>query len=148
MSRVVARVPPVATTTSTLTLLQIIGATGRSIKPTELSISLDGITAAAVPIEFQLLEQTTAGTASAGTVVRASPLASFTIGSTSGITFTAEPTPGDIVKSWFIHPQGGSIVYTFPDPDLYESALAGRWGVRCISPGATVNAIIVIEFEE
>lgn len=148
MSRIVARVPPVATGTSTLTLLQVIAATGRSIKPTELSISLDGVTAAAVPIEFQFVEQTTAGTASAGTVVRASPLATFTIATTSRITFTVEPTSVDIVKSWYIHPQGGSIVYTFPDPDLYESAVAGRWAVRCISPVATVNAIIVIEFEE
>lgn len=134
--------------TSTKTLLQINAPANRTVKPMQLEVSFDGVTAAAVPIQVQFLRTSTAGTGTAVTPVKASANASGTINTTADFNHTAEPTPGDILRVWFIHPQGGSLIYTFPEPEKFESAEAGRLSIRVITPPATVNVLAMLEFEE
>lgn len=146
--RVVAATNQIATGTATKTLVQIAAATGRTVRPTQIEITLDGTSPTADPIEFQLLRQTTAGTSTSLTLRHMNGLQSETIDSTAGENFTVEPTAGDILRRWFLHPQGGALIYTVPEPNEWTTGAAGRLGIRAITPGATVNALINIEFEE
>ena len=136
------------TTTSTRTMLAVTAPAARTIKPTQLEISFAGITAAAAPIEVQLLRQTTAGTGTAVTPVAMAGTTSGSIESTALEDHSAEPTAGDILRKWFVHPQGGSLIYTVPEPDKWETGEAGRLALRVITPGASVNCLATIEFEE
>lgn len=133
---------------STKTLLQIVPATNRPIRVREVSFSMDG-SAAQKPFEFQLLIQSTAGTASALTVIKLSRLDGTTLQATAQQTFTAEPTAGDILKRWYVSPQSG-LLFTVPDPDGIAIASTERLGLRVIVPAGatTVNGIGYIEFEE
>ena len=141
--------PLVASGTATRTILQIRPGALQTLKPVELYIGCKGADAAATPIEFELVEQSTSGTSTDATALieHASGLVTAAIVSTAIHTATGEPTTGNILKGWILHPNGGSLVYTFPEPDLWETAIDVRLGIRCITPAATVNVVCGFEYD-
>ena len=127
------------------TLVQFVAPATSRLRVVELSISFDGATATAVPVDVDLLRQTTAGTASAGTVVKwdeADPAPS----PTAQVAFTAEPTAGDVLASWDVPAYGGLLVVQYGDGREPVVAASGRVALRA-NAAAAVNATgyVVVE---
>lgn len=145
MSLYVVRASAVALTAATTkTLVQLVPGT-KPLRLIELGISFDGVTSTAVPAAVDLLRQTTAGTSSAQTPVAEDERTEACI-ATARDTITAEPTAGNILRSWYVSPVGGLFVMQFPlgrEPVAYTN----RLGLRVNAP-AVVNASAYLTFEE
>lgn len=139
MALVVSRFDDRALAAATVqTLVQFVAPATARLRVVEVSISFDGVTATAVPVDVDLLRQTTAGTASAGTVVKwdeADPAPS----PTSQVAFTVEPTAGDVLSSWDVTPYGGLLVVQYAEGREPVVAASGRIGLRA-NAAAIVNA--------
>lgn len=148
-----ARRAIIATTTAvgaSKTLIQIQAATNHAVSITRYKLSFDGEENLAAPILVELLRQTTAGTGgSAGTVNRTDETESTTIDATSLQGFSAEPTAGAILDSFYVHPQGGAEVVEV-DPDRVRVEAGNRIGLRVTqdSGETSVNVTGFLEFEE
>lgn len=139
----------VAIATATKTILQVLAPADRSISIHEVSMSFDGADATAVPIQVELVTQTDAG--SGGTGVTPNKLDRPDGGTieTSALSGpTSEPSLGDILKTWFIHPNGGALLYVVPEPEKFRLADGQRLALRVVDPPAAVNAVGSIEFNE
>ncbi len=133
----------------TRTMLQVIAGTNHGIKMTEFGVSFQGVDNIAKPVKIEILRQTTAGTSSALTAVKMSD-------TTTGIdtsalqTFTgAEPASGDVLRTFFIHPQQG-LLYAPPDPEEFEVGGGTRLAMRVtIESGETnLDAVGYMEWDE
>jgi hypothetical protein len=144
-----ARTDPIATGTGTKTLLQVKAASNVRIKIQEWSISFQGTSNTAAPIQVELLRQTSAGTmgTSASTLKKDPDDMTETLQTTIQDTASSEPTAGDILDTQFVHPQLG---YTWQAQFGKEIVVVGgeRIAVRVVSPGASVNAVVSIKGEE
>jgi hypothetical protein len=148
-----ARVRAVATTEGEIalsaatakTVLQLVAAANHLVAVKGFSISFDGTSSSAEPVQVDILRQTTAGTSSAGTPVEET-VTGVTLQTTSRITITAEPTAGAVLRRYEVHPQAGLLEkFTFEDEIIIGAA--GRLGIRCTAP-ATVNCLAHMAFEE
>jgi hypothetical protein len=138
--------PSISTGTSLKTLVQVIAASNHRILVEELNISFDGISNTAQPIKVEVLRQTTAGTVTALTPVKGHDGDDETLQITAGHTATAEPTAGDILEIFFVHPQGGRDWQApFSKPFVVKGG--GRLGVR-VTAAASVNAVVTFKGEE
>jgi hypothetical protein len=129
------------------TILQLITSSAVSIKIKEIGISFNGISNTATPIDVQALLQTTAGTASAGTVSKVNGTDGYSLATTSQITFTAEPTAGTVFHRWFIHPQTGFVYVAQPGAEIIV-AVSSRFAIRLAtapSAGVSVNCYVIWE---
>src|SRR5687768_9105276 len=109
----IAKITGVATGTALKTLLQVVAPTNQRVKIKEIGIGFHGISNTAEPILIQLMRQSTAGTMSALTLVKEDDTTPESIQSTAQHTATVEPTAGDVIRTWTIHPQT-SMVYQLP----------------------------------
>lgn len=132
------------------TLVQLRGATVVKAKIVEISVSFDATTADWEPVRIDLLRQTTDGTGTGATEVPLDPDYP-TANCTAFHSFTAEPTAGDILFSWEVHPQGGLLVVQYPlgrEPTL-DNLTTSRIGLRATTPsGVTPNALAYMVWEE
>jgi hypothetical protein len=128
------------------TMWQLLAPSDADVKLIEFGISFDGVTASAVPVDVDLLRQSTAGTASGATEVEwrttgpAARVAATTV-------FTAEPTAADILASWQVTPNGGLLVVQYPlgrEPVIVASE---RLALR-VTPAAAVNITAYAVWEE
>lgn len=94
-------------TSATLTHLQVVAPTNQRVQIYEISVSFNGVDATDTQALVEVLRQTDAGTASAGTLVKMDSGTNETLQTTAQITFTVEPTPGDIILREWVHLQGG-----------------------------------------
>lgn len=133
---------------ATETVLQLVAATNHRVKIIGWGVSFKGTKTQDEPIKVVLKRQTTAGTSSAGTVVKVDDSLAETMQSTSRITFTAEPTAGDELEAKNVHPQGW---YEKFYPEGKEVIVGGgdRIGIEVTTP-ASVNpdAAAFFHFEE
>lgn len=131
------------------TLLQLRGATTTKAKIVAWSVSFDGIVATDAPVVVRLLRQTTDGTGTAATEAPLDP-DSPTAGVAALHTFSStEPTAGDVIETYEVHPQGGSIVREYPpgrEPTL-DNAATSRIGIEATAP-VGVNAVAWVHWEE
>jgi len=135
-------------TAATETLIQVVTGATRKAKIKEWSVSFDGIDATKTPIRVDLLRQTTAGTASALTLVKNDPDDPAVI-ATAQKTFTVEPTAGDILWSSYISPAGGFDRVQLPLGEEIVVDVSERIGLRVVVPsGSNCNATAYIRFEE
>src|SRR5687768_7050449 len=88
------------------TLLQVVAPAATKLRVVAWGISLAGVTASEVPGDVELLRQTTAGTASAYTPKKLDE-SDPACAATAQVTFTAEPTAGDILHPIQLTPNGG-----------------------------------------
>lgn len=130
------------------TILQLRGATTVKAKIIEWGISFDGVSATEAPVQVRLLRQTTDGTATGASEVvwdADNPTANCT----GFHSFTAEPTAGDVLAHYEIHPQGGSLVIQYPlgrEPTL-DNATTSRIAIEANAP-AVVNCTAYLVWEE
>lgn len=144
---VAAVTPSISFSTSTTTLIQIVAPTNQRLVVNELSVSFDGVSNTAKPIQVDVLRQSSAGTMSSLTPVKRNSSDSETIQSTAQHTSTGEPTAGNILMSEQVHPQTG---YTWQAPFGKEIIVpgGGRLGIRLVTPGAGADAFARINYEE
>jgi hypothetical protein len=144
--RFIARQVNIATGTSAKTLMQIVAPTNQRVILIEFGISFRGTSATDPPVLVELLRQTTAGTMTSLTLVKADQSIAETIQSTAQHTSTGEPTAGDVYKSFNVHPQRGIIWQPGPLDQLMIPG-GNRLGLRC-TVGTTQNADVYMLCEE
>ena len=103
------------------------------------------MTNTATPIKVDILRQTTAGTMSSLTPVKRGNFTE-TLQTTAQHTATAEPTAGDVLRSFYVHPQQGE-VWEAPFDDPIDIPGGTRLGVRATA-SASVNALVALDLEE
>lgn len=131
------------TAAATKTVLQIIAPTNHRLCLNSFVVGFDGVSQTQEPIQVEILRQTTAGTMTAVTPKVTSAGAETPL-STAQKTATAEPTAGDILKRYEVHPQGGvERVFRKGEIDVPGGT---RLGLRIITP-AGVNPNVVAEFD-
>ena len=133
-----------AATAGAKTVLKLITPTGFNIKIHELGISMDGVTATAVPATVELFksDETTAGT-SVGTPVTTQIKGEILAhGLTVGQNFSAEGTTYTIIKGLFVPQFMGVLVLQNPLglEEQSPAGLADSIGVR-INVSANVNVL-------
>lgn len=136
-----------ATINGTKTILQLVTASGVQAKLVEWSIQFDNTNSALAPIDVYLQRQTTAGTASAGTVQKLQP-GIPTANTTVQRAFTAEPTAGDILAVYHINPTSG---WTMQYPLGREPTMDVSTRLALVTVGVTANisnALAYMVFEE
>ncbi len=128
------------------TVIQLVAAANHRVKVLRWGAFFDGVSVTAEPVAIRLMRQTTAGTASALTPVKMDNSLAETLLTTALQTFTAEPSAGDVIESFNVHPQQGiEIMY----PLGQEPIIGGgdRIGLEFTAP-AIVNVTAFIVFEE
>jgi len=128
------------------TLIQLVAAANHAFRVTEFSVGFDGTNNTHEPVEVELLRQTDAGTASSLTLVKADDSIADTLDTTAQKTFTVEPTPGDILGSWRVHPQTTLIIQAHDLAPIIVGA-ADRIALRATAANA-VNCDVMMAFEE
>ncbi len=133
------------------TILQVVAAANDRIRISGWGISIKGTSATDVPVLVQLLRQTTAGTMSAGSagtnISKKNNSDTETVQTTVQINATAEPTPGDIIESFELHPQTGTYKF-FPSQQEVIVPNGGRLGVKVTSAALTYSCVCDMDIEE
>lgn len=131
------------------TLIQLIAAANHRVKLESFSVSFDGTSNTGAPVEITLERQTDAGTGgNDGTPVKLDD----SVGETLQTDFlygpwaTTEPSQGDVLGRWQVHPQSGITIQFVPSK---EPILGGgdRLAVTA-KAAAAVNAQATMDFEE
>lgn len=132
---------------SAKTALQITAPTNQALKVYGFSATFDGTSNTAQPGLVEIVRQSTAGTMSSATPVKA-PFSEFaeTVQSTAQYNATVEPTTGDIIWSQEVHPQSGKR-YDFVFAREVRVPGGGRLAIRCNFP-ATVDVMPQFDYEE
>lgn len=133
----------------TQTVLQITAPSNIRLRIQEAAISFDGIDGTEEPIEVRIARQSTAGSGGTSlTLVKADDSLAETVQSTALHTITTEPTTGDILRRWLVHPQTG-ITYPIPLPDLLMVGGGDRLGIVVVTPaGVSPDCTPYFAFEE
>src|SRR4051812_6455490 len=129
------------------TIVQVVPGTNTPIRVVEIGVSFNGITTTDVPVTVDLLRQTTAGTSSSLTLVADQEQNTKTAVATALKTFTAEPTAGNVLRTWYVTPIAGLFVIQFPLGREID-ALTNRIAIRCNAPTTAVSVSAYISFEE
>ncbi len=142
----IAKLAGVATGTSAKTLIQLVAAANHAIQVVECGIGFHGVNNTHEPILVELLRQTDAGTMSALTLVKGDDSNGDTLDTTAQHTATAEPSAGDILRAWTVHPQTG-LVYQAHDLAPIVVGAGDRLGLR-VTAANNVNADAYLVFVE
>lgn len=129
----------VSTGTAAKTVLQVVAASNHRVIIDEISISFEGTSNTATPIQVRVLRQTTAGTMTALTPIKVDDSADETLQVTAQHTATAEPTASDVFMSELVHPQTG---FCWQAPFGHELVCGGadRIGVE-VTAAASIDCI-------
>lgn len=127
------------------TILQVVAPANHIVAVKGVSVSFDGTSASAEPVQVDLLRQTTAGTMSSATPVEETTTGT-TVQTTAQKNATVEPTAGNVLRRWEVHPQSG-LIEKFTIEDELLIAGGGRLGLRVTAPAA-VNVLAQISVEE
>jgi len=142
----IAQQAGITTGTSKKTLIQLIAADNHAVAVIEFGVSFDGTSNTDTPILVQLIRQTDAGTMSSLTPVKADDSNGDTLDTSAQHTATAEPTSGDILESYRVHPQTGIVKAFNRDTELIVGA-GDRLGL-VVTAAVSVTAEAFIKFEE
>lgn len=117
---------------------------------TKLRLGFDGVTASAVPVQIEICQATFAtnppGTASTTITPVQVYGRAITAGFTAASNWTTEPTVLVVADAWSLTPNGGTLVYDFPFPGTFDSAVSVGFAIRLTAPAA-VNVRPTIFFE-
>ena len=143
----VARKEGISTGTALRTVLQLLAPANHRLRLLEAGISFHGIVNTNEPITVDLIRQTTAGSGGTGlTPVKLDDSLSETLQTTALHTITTEPTAGDVLMTWAVHPQTG-LIYQVPQGQEIKIGGGDRLGLRVLA-GASVNCDAYLKFEE
>lgn len=128
------------------TILRVKAPAAQRVKVSGASVSFAGTSGTAAPVKIRLLRQTTDGTFTSLTPKATCLLASGeSISSTAGHTATAEPTAGDVIREFHVHPQTGYFPLMLPGQEIIIGP-GGRLGIECTAPaGVDVIGELICE---
>lgn len=128
------------------TVLQVVSASNVIVAIQEVMVTFDGVSNTAEPAVIKILRQTTAGTMTSTTPLKTKDR-STALSTTGQRNASAEPTAGDILAMFHVHPQAGVIhSLSLPDGEI-EMAGGTRLGIEITAP-ANVNCLATIKGEE
>ena len=142
-----SRVPSVAVAAGVAeTILQLVASANQRDVLTGYNMNGEGVSNTETPGLWDLMRQTTAGTSAAGTVTQEDDSIAETLLTTSRITFTVEPTAGDLARLHTVHPQTSLYV---KEQFSREKIIGGgdRMGLRANYAQAQ-NVGVSMDFEE
>lgn len=117
------------------TVLQLVAPANQRLIVKRISIMGKGTGTNDVPVRFRILRQTSAGTMSAGTVVKNNDSDDETLQATSQINASAEPSAGDVVLFGEVHPQSGYVeVFAYGQELVVKGG--GRLGIELLAAAA------------
>lgn len=142
-----------AATAGAKTLLMAIAPAGHGLAMTEFTVSMDGVTASALPAVVEIVQSTQAGAGTSGvtpTITQVRGRATGGSAPTGGSNYTAEPTTLTVVKKFYVAQFMGTFVFQFPlgreiECDSSGGTIKGL-GIR-INVSANVNVIGTMEVE-
>jgi hypothetical protein len=112
-------------------------------------VSLNGVTASAVPVLVELCAATFAtngpGTNSTSATVQQDSGRSITAGFTAAYSWSTEPTVLTVVENFLITPNAGSLLYDYPLEREPDNAVSTGFVLRLTAP-ATVSARATMKF--
>jgi len=136
------------------TMWQVLAPTNQMVRVERLRIFGLGSNSADVPVQFDLLEQSTGGTMTALAVQAAIPclrpldsLSTLTLQTTGSVNSTAEGTAGNVKYTFNVHPQS-QVDFVFPIDRPFFIKQATRLALRVPGPGQNGNFNFLVEFEE
>ncbi len=142
---------PVALSASATKSLILADAGTNELYLREIGIGFDA-SAAGQSVRVELYRVTTIGTP---TGTSTTPIkkeeGTGAADATSLTNLTAEPTAVEVLKVWYVPPNGGELVLQNPlgDEEVQRTATDGRLGLRVVTPtGVTPNAVAYFEIEE
>lgn len=138
--RLTCQSPKITFSTSTITLLQIKAAANQRVVVSEVSVSFDGTSNTAAPIQVDLLRQSTAGTMTSLTPAKVNSSDSETVQTTAQHTATVEPTASTLLMTEQVHPQTGFLWQARFGEEIIVPG-GGYLGVRLVTPGAGADAV-------
>jgi hypothetical protein len=144
--RGIAQQAGIASGTSAKTLVQLIAATGQTIQLIEVGVGFHGTNNTHEPVLVQLVRQSTDGSMTALTPVKADDGIGNALTTTARHTATVEPTATDVIRSWTVHPQTG-FVYQAHDLAPIIAASGGRIGLK-VTAANNVNVDVYMCFVE
>ena len=103
------------TAASTEVVLRVNAATDRPIAIDRMRVSFDGISPTEQPIKVDLVRLTDNGTMTAVTPVKLDDSVAEALAVTGAKPDSAEPTTGDLLAQFHVHPQTGLIEVFSPD---------------------------------
>lgn len=133
------------------TLLQIVAAANDRLRIQGWGVAIKGTSATDPPVLMTVLRQTTAGTMSAGTagtnISKKNDGDPETVQTTVQINATVEPTAGNILENFEVHPQTGYRVF-YPMGQEIIVPNGERLGFKATSATLTYNAVVECDLEE
>jgi len=154
--RLIARPGLIQSGTALKTLVQLLAPTNQKVRIHQFGVGFKGIVSTDVPVLIQLARQTTAGTpggtGGALTLVKHNSLDTETARTTAqkarpdATGWTGEPTLGDIIWEFPVHPQSG-VIYG-PEPDWKYTMKADERIGLIITAAADVAAHSFLNIEE
>lgn len=130
-----------------LTFMQLIAASNKRVRLKRIGIYGQGITIADTPVTFEILVQTTAGTASALTVNKLNASDDESLSLTAQKTFTVEPTASTILYTVNI-PTTGRQEWVWPLGFDFFIPGGTRMGIRSLTAAQTTAFSVFAEGEE
>lgn len=136
----------VSTGTSAKTIIQLIAASNHAILITEWSISFEGVSNTAAPIQVILMRQTTAGSMT-GLTLRFNPDDLDETPEASALhTASSEPSSSDILDAQMVHPQTGYTLQ-FPFGEGIKIGGGDRVGI-VVTAGSSIDCLATIKGNE
>lgn len=149
-SMTLAAVPLVAATAKSI--LTVLAPAQFGIDLTKIRIGFDGVTASAVPVLFELCDNTLATNSVVGTgnTTAGTPTQNYGRAITAGFTAfynsSAEPTVLTAWDRYTLTPNGGLVIYDWPLGTTHDTPVSAGVTMRCTAPAAVnVNATMWYE---
>ncbi len=123
--------------------LRVNAATDRPVEVAEIGVSFNGVDNTDEPVLVELLRLTDNGTMTAVTPVKQNDSLAEAIGATAASPNSAEPTTGDVLRTWYVHAQTGLVAVFAPDARPIVGG-GDRIGIQITAPDAvSVNVYLV-----
>jgi hypothetical protein len=124
-------------------VLTVIAPASFGIDLTKYRIGFDGVTASAVPVAVELCDNTLASNSTPGTNNTTGTVGqvygrSITAGFTAFYNSTTEPTVLSSFERLTLTPNGGLIIYDWPQGTTHDTPVSAGITMRCTAP-AVVN---------
>jgi hypothetical protein len=127
------------------TPITVIAAANHRVKIKGIEVFFKGVSPTDTPVKISFYRFSSDGTGSTGTLYLQDENAGETIQTTGKISYTAEPTLGNIFKIWEIHPQTGLVVYFPPGEEIIIKG-GNKMGIQCTAAqGQTVSINLYLE---
>lgn len=131
---------------TTEAIIRGIASASKAIDLVRWAVSFNGSTPTDQPVRVDLVRINSNGTSSVFTPVKMNPDDDAPL-MTGRTAFTAEPTYGDILETFYVTPAGGLLLVPYGYDERIKVPASGGIGIRCLSVAA-VNVSALMVFAE